>query len=83
MSVPKVCNGFKVLWFQPTVQTGCFLFVATDKELEFIRDMELRVQSLCKSPGFPEIMGFRAISCTSENEGLEALRRLIVDLIET
>ncbi|XP_071805537.1 leucine-rich repeat serine/threonine-protein kinase 2-like isoform X2 [Asterias amurensis] len=57
--------------------------IPKDKELEFIRDMELRVQSLCKSPGFPEIMGFRAISCTSENEGLEALRRLIVDLIET
>ena len=55
----------------------------TDKELEFIRDMELRVQSLCKSPGFPEIMGYRAVSCTTENEGLEALRRLIVDLIET
>ena len=54
-----------------------------DVETEFIRDMELRVGSLCQSPGFPEIKGFRAVSCTSENEGLEALRRLIVEIVET
>ncbi|XP_022097759.1 leucine-rich repeat serine/threonine-protein kinase 2-like isoform X2 [Acanthaster planci] len=57
--------------------------IPKDKEVEFISDMEMRVRSLCQSPGFPEIMGFRVVSCTSENEGLEALRRLVVELIET
>ncbi|XP_038069543.1 leucine-rich repeat serine/threonine-protein kinase 2-like isoform X2 [Patiria miniata] len=57
--------------------------IPKDKEEEFISDMEMRVRSICQSPGFPEIMGFRAVSCTSENEGLEALRRLIVEIVET
>ncbi|XP_077988732.1 leucine-rich repeat serine/threonine-protein kinase 2-like [Glandiceps talaboti] len=56
--------------------------VPKERKEMFIRDMRDRVSNLCSSPGFPEIKGYIEVCGTHENPSVEALRRLIIDVID-
>ncbi|XP_072026368.1 leucine-rich repeat serine/threonine-protein kinase 2-like [Amphiura filiformis] len=57
--------------------------VPKDCAKDFVEDMWIRVRSLCNSPGFPEVKGYMDLCCTSENDGIEKLRKLITEAIES
>ncbi|XP_070559117.1 leucine-rich repeat serine/threonine-protein kinase 2-like isoform X2 [Ptychodera flava] len=56
--------------------------VPRENKEEFIREMREHVSRLCSSPGFPDIKGYIEVCGTHENTSIDALRRLIVDVID-
>ncbi|KAI8511237.1 Leucine-rich repeat serine/threonine-protein kinase 2, partial [Branchiostoma belcheri] len=47
-----------------------------------ILEMRHRVQTLCTTPGFPEIKGYAEVSCIKESPAMEDLRKQIINVID-
>ncbi|XP_078595563.1 leucine-rich repeat serine/threonine-protein kinase 2-like isoform X5 [Branchiostoma floridae x Branchiostoma japonicum] len=47
-----------------------------------ILEMRHRVQTLCTTPGFPEIKGYSEVSCIKESPAMEDLRKQIITVID-